>query len=204
MSVNVEKQKENKSWEDLVKNKVASLLKDEIIKKSSFREKPRRMIDLPDDMFLPEYKSEKKQKNEKFNLMFFLDVSYSCLSYKDKFFNLVKTIPEDKFNVHLYSFDTSVYKLDKNNPYVRGGGGTAFYPIEQMVQLEKNKEFKGKHPDLIFVLTDGDGTTVVPEKSENWYWLLTDDAETRYIPSGSNIINLSEFEAKNKKKISPY
>lgn len=190
-------QKQQNPWEKIVKNKVASLLKKDIRDLESFRVRPRRLTILSEDMFLPEYLEEDKNDNDKFNLVFFLDASGSCIGYKNQFFNLARSIPEDKFNVKLYSFDTRTYELDIKDPHVKGGGGTSFGPLETAVQkaIKEDERFLGKYPDLVFVLTDGMGTKVSPEKPQNWYWLMTGNYH-HCIPSGSNIVPLRKFKNK--------
>lgn len=187
-------EKKKRPWEKIIKNKISSLQKIKNRNHESFKFRPRRIINLPDNIYLPESREEEINENDKFNLVFFIDASGSCFKYRAKFFNLVKTIPEDKFNITLYSFDTKTYKLDHKKPYIQGGGGTSFQPMENTIQSLKKEDklFKKKHPDLVFVLSDGDGSPMTPEKPEKWYWLLT-AKKTNNIPKNSNIIMLSDF-----------
>lgn len=199
--VTIEKVNTHKRWETIVKNKVASLLKIDSRENETFVRKPRRLTCLQDDLFLPEFIENEVSNNDKFNIAFFLDASGSCISFKNQFFSLANSIPKDKFNINLYSFDTSVYKLDIKNPKVYGGGGTSFAPIERAIQKDvlSEKNFKGKYPDLVFVLTDGYGDRVTPEKPKNWFWLMTEDY-THYVPTNSNYLSLSDFK-KGKAKV---
>lgn len=185
--------KQNRSWESIVKNKVSTLLKRDERNYETFLRKPRRLTCLQDNLFLPEFLDYEEDSNDKFNLYFFLDASGSCISYKNKFFNLVRSIPQDKFNITLFSFDTEVYKLDLKKPIVRGGGGTSFSPMEKTIQSELKTQ-KTKYPDLVFVLTDGYGSHINPEKPKNWFWLMTEDYTT-YIPKGSNYVSLNSFSS---------
>lgn len=200
--ISLEKVNTHNRWEKLIKNKIASLIKVDTRENETFVKKPRRLTCLQDDLFLPEFVENEHNSNDKFNIAFFLDASGSCISYKNQFFSLANSIPKDKFNINLYSFDTSVFKLDIKNPRVYGGGGTSFGPIERAIQKDilNDKNFRGKYPDLVFVLTDGYGDRVTPEKPKNWYWLMTEDY-SNYIPKGSNIVMLSDFK-KNNAKIS--
>ena len=200
-SITIEKFKKN-PWEKIVKNEIASLLKHKRKENESFLQKPRRLVNLAEDMFLPAYLEEDQKENDKFNIMFFLDSSGSCIGYKNQFFSLAKNIPEDKFNIHLYSFDTSVFKVDIKKLEVKGGGGTSFSILEKKVQSEiiNNPKFNKRHPDLVFVLTDGYGNSVNPEKPEKWYWLMTTNFYT-CIPEKSKIIKLNDFRFGNVKPI---
>jgi predicted metal-dependent peptidase len=200
LSVILEKRRK-RPWENLIKKKIASLQKRKINKEESFKFRPRRITNLDKDMYLPEVRDEEMKENDKFNIVFFIDSSGSCKSHQNKFFNLVRSIPEDKFNVRVYSFDTKTYLLDMKDLITKGGGGTRFSILEERVQdLKSNdKEYKKKYPDLIFVLSDGDGNSVYPEKSDRWYFLLTNN-KTKYVPKNSNIILVKDFE-KNESKI---
>lgn len=191
-SIQLTTKREDNNWEKIVKNKIASFLKKDKRVLESFIKKPRRLVNLDDDIYLPEYVEEEKTKNDKFNLYFFLDSSGSCIGYKDDFFNLVKTIPTDKFNIRLYSFDTDVYLLNIKVPKVKGGGGTAFDIIEREIQKEKN--IIKKYPDLVFILTDGYGNSVSPEKPGNWYWIMTEGHCKSYVDPASHIIKLNKMK----------
>ena len=74
--------------------------------------------------------------------MFFLDASGSCLNYSKRFFKLLKSIPEDKFKISAYSFDTNVYEIDLNGDKIKGSGGTSFQVInnevENITKIRKN------------------------------------------------------------------
>lgn len=192
--------KKKRPWERLIKNKIASLQKTVIKNQETFKFRPRRIVNLPEELYLPETKEDEIKENDRFNIVFFIDASGSCSNYQNKFFNLVKTIPEEKFNVRVYSFDTNTYLLDMKNLKTKGGGGTMFNILEERIQdLKMNeKEYKKKYPDLVFVLTDGDGNDVYPEKPDRWYFLLTQNS-TRNIPSKANIILIRNFEKEEPK-----
>lgn len=193
-------EKKKRPWEGLVKNKIATLQKNKEKRLETFKFRPRRIINLSEDLYLPEIVIDETKENDKFNIVFFIDASGSCIDYRSKFFNLVKTIPEDKFNIHLYSFDTKTYLLDIDKCVVKGSGGTAFKPLEDTVQdlVGNDNDFKGKYPDLVFVLSDGDGNNFMPQKPERWYFLLTKNS-TQYIPKSSNIVLINNFVRGNTK-----
>lgn len=193
--IQLEKNQKKASWELLVKNKIASLLKVDERELETFSVRPRRLTCLSEDLFLPEYKTNEDLINDKFNIAFFLDASGSCIGYKNQFFSLANSIPKDKFNVVLYSFDTRVYKLNLKDKNIQGGGGTSFEPIETKIQnsIRSDKDYNGKYPDLVFVLTDGYGDRVRPEKPKNWFWLMTDEY-TNCLPKDSSYIMLNNFK----------
>jgi hypothetical protein len=53
------------------------------------------------------------EKN-RLDVFFFLDVSGSCYSYKDRFYAAAKSLDPKRFNLRLFSFDTQVTALDIN------------------------------------------------------------------------------------------
>ncbi len=199
--------KKESRWEDLVKKKISSLYKKDIKYAETFSHIDRKHYNLSKDMVIPSVRELEGQKSEnRYNLYFYLDTSGSCIDYADDFFNLVKTIPTDVFNIKLFCFDNSVYQIDPTKPEVIGGGGTSFSIIEDSILLEvskeKNPRLSNKYPDLVFVLTDGYGDNVYPQKDKNWYWLLTPNNTKNCIPKNSNIIGLNELKDKYKIKSS--
>lgn len=193
-------EKKKRPWERLIKNKIASLQKTVNKNHETFKFRPRRIVNLPENLYLPETKEEEFKENDRFNIVFFIDSSGSCSNYQSKFFNLVRTIPPEKFNVKVYSFDTNTYLLDMKDLKTKGGGGTLFSILEERVQYLKvnDKEYKKKYPDLVFVLSDGDGNDIHPEKPDRWYFLLTKNS-TRHVPSKANIILVRDFEKDESK-----
>lgn len=200
MSVTLE-EKKRRPWERIIKNKIASLQLKRDHRKETFRMRPRRITNLAPDLYLPETVDEQHLENDKFHIVFFIDASGSCTRYVSQFFNLVRTVPEDKFHIHLYSFDDKTYELDIKNPVVAGGGGTAFQPLEDRVQqlIATDASFKKKHPDLVFVLSDGSASKGFPQKPDRWYFLLTENS-TAAIPKGANVILLKDF-TRNEPKV---
>ena len=133
-------------------------------------------------------------ENEKKGLIYmFLDCSGSCIHLKDRFFKAARTVDPRKIDLRLFSFDTSTRELDIKKQQVHGGGGTCFRCIEEQIQEVISKE-KTRYPDQVFVVTDGYGTPVSPEKADRWIWFLTDDAHKGYIPDKSKVHYLKDFE----------
>ena len=136
-----------------------------------------------------------KEKDKK-HIFAFLDISGSCYGYKDRFVKILASIPEDKFVVRSFSFDERVEPINrtgKSSYSIYGGGGTSFAPIEGMIQ-KIMKEENEDYPDAVFIITDGYGTAVHPEKPNRWHWMLTGGSTTSYIPKESKVYDLKKFE----------
>jgi len=123
----------------------------------------------------------------KIELYFFQDCSYSCYHLKDRFFNAAKSLPEDRFDVKLFTFDTRVYESSLKSGKLYGFSGTRFDIIEQHLQTVK------PHPRAIFVITDGAGNVVNPQHPDRWFFFLS-AKNTRYIPAKSHTYDLGDFE----------
>lgn len=141
-----------------------------------------------DNWIIDEY-----MKEEQINVFFFLDTSGSCYHLKDRFFKAAKSLDPKKFIVHLFAFDTSVKALDISKPRIYGGGGTSFSIIETEIQ-KVIKAKKIKYPHAVWIITDGYGNNVSPQKPENWYWFLTNSHSKYNIPNKSKIFMLKDYE----------
>lgn len=180
--------KKLKKWETIVRKWINKKIKEEEEIQWLFTN--RRYQLLPKGFFLPSISRKEKIKEDKLDVIFFLDTSGSCYNYAQRFFDLANSVPKDKFNVHLYCFSTNVYEVNSNK--LRGFGGTFFHILENKVQEIKRKQ--NKYPDAIWVVTDGYGNTIVPEHPEKWTWLLTQYSSEHLIPQKSKIYRLSDFE----------
>lgn len=134
---------------------------------------------------------EYKEKN-KIDVFFFLDTSGSCINLKDRFFKAAKSLDPKKFNIRLFCFDTMVQETTLESGRVWGGGGTSFSIIERHIQSVITSE-KKKYPKAVFLVTDGMGDNVIPEKPERWYWFLSYNYK-QYIPAKSKTFMLSDYE----------
>ncbi len=134
----------------------------------------RRQNMLPSDAILP---SERDNDGlfRRTEVCLFLDNSGSCASLKDQFFTAALSLPSNEFRVRAFSFDTNVYEIDLKSLKIRGGGGTAFAPIEHT--LLKIEGATGRYPQLVFVITDGYGTQVNPKHPKRWHWFLQDERQ---------------------------
>lgn len=153
------------------------------------------MLD-PKDMFLPGVVDVEKvtRENNKIDVWFFLDTSGSCAGLGPRFWQAANTLPEDRFDLKLFCFDTDVYPTTLASRRLYGFGGTSFTCIDRYIRYNSPiVNGQKKHPDAIFVLTDGFGDHVYPQIPENWYWFLTHDYRA-CIPSECNIFSLGDFE----------
>lgn len=144
-----------------------------------------------------EYKTvDDDRQNDKIEVWFFQDTSASCGPYKDRFFAIAESMPHEKFNMRLFCFDTMIYETDLESRELRGFGGTHFHMLEDHVHEEiANPESPTKsYPEAIFVVTDGHGTDIKPQKPENWHWILTPGGSTGNIPKACNIHDLANYE----------
>jgi len=143
---------------------------------------------LPTEMEVEDVWEEK----DRIRVDFYMDTSGSCIGMKDRFFKAAASLPEERFDVRLYCFDTRCYDTTLESKKMEGGGGTSFQCIEDDIQerCQKNGE---KYPVAVFVLTDGYGDEISPEDPEAWYWFVT-NGYYNYIPKESKKYNLDEFE----------
>jgi hypothetical protein len=179
-----------KKWETVIKNwvkKRLSFLEDE-----QWVRPNRRIASYRTELFLPSEQDNEIDKKEKIQLYFFQDTSSSCLDFADRFFRVANTIPKDKFNIRLFCFDTKVYETSFKDGKLYGFGGTCFNAIERHIQKVIRDE-QTRYPQAVFVITDGYGTNVQPERPENWYWFLSNDYKY-HIPEKSHTFMLKDFE----------
>jgi|TARA_R110000787_G_scaffold336_3_gene1183 hypothetical protein len=124
---------------------------------------------------------------------FFLDHSGSCKQYADRFIAAALSLDLNKFKLNTFTFDTTCKEVDIKLNKIYGGGGTTFTCIEEAIQT-KMEDDNVKHPDVVYIITDGYGNAVNPQHPEKWHWFLTNDASVQYIPTESKIHKLEEFE----------
>lgn len=157
---------------------------------------PNRRLTLFEDseFFLPAEYIQEKEEKDKMNVWLFMDTSGSCVNFAQRFFKAAEFIPDDYFNVRLFCFDTRTYETNLETRKLYGFGGTRFDIIESRVQQEMKNMKTKKYPDSVWVLTDGWGNGVTPEKPERWKWFMTDYHSTSKIPKQSEIYKLSDYE----------
>lgn len=194
------KYKFNYKWQDVIKKwRREHTPKPKIIERWDIRE--RRHAFLEKKFMLPAEREEELPKKRKkyIDVFFFQDVSGSCVHMMEMFFNCAKTFPTNVFNVTMFSFDTVVHEVNITDRKLRGGGGTAFVPIEEAIQARLRDNRISRYPDAVFVFTDGcSWDRVEPQMPERWYWFLDDSGYSQrdMIPSDSHIYNIGDFKPK--------
>lgn len=186
---NVVKVVKKKKWETVIKKWANKYIQDTI--KEQWTRKNRRLAMIGDEFMLPSEGEVEEVDKKKIQVWFFQDTSGSCMSFRDRFFTAARTLPDDVFDVRMHCFDTEVYETDLKSGKLYGFGGTTFTCIEKYIQKEIQK-YNIAYPTAIFVITDGYGDRVTPEKPENWYWFI--DGSFGLLPKTSNMFNLKDFE----------
>lgn len=184
-----------KKWETVIKDWARKSLKVVDKEEVQWARLNRRFVTLDDSMFIPsdmEIEDIDRVEN-RIQVWFFQDTSYSCYGYQDRFFSAAKSLPENKFDVRLFCFDTEVYETSLSSGRLYGFGGTCFYVLEEFIQQTIKYE-KTEYPKAVFVITDGFGTRINPQNPKNWHWFLTDHNTTSYIPNESRIFRLKDYE----------
>jgi len=142
---------------------------------------------------LPAEVTETVSVRDRIDVWFFQDTSGSCRHLAERFFKAAASVPEDRFRVRIFCFDTKVYETDLKSGKLYGFGGTAFQPLEDEIQNIIQKEPRTKYPQAVFVVTDGYGSNIQPEFPDRWHWFLSENY-TRCIPSSSKRYNLKDYE----------
>ncbi len=187
--------KKKKKWETVIKKWAMQYMKTSTMDETQWARMNRRFTMLPDDMFIPTEMEVEERNTEmhRIQVWFFQDTSGSCSGYQQRFFDAAKSLPKDRFDVRMFCFDTKVYETSLESGKLYGYGGTRFDIIEEVIQGTIKKE-KAGYPKAVFVITDGWGNSVNPEKPKNWYWFLTPRHSDHLVPSGSHTFNLKDFE----------
>lgn len=195
MTFTLEPVKKKRKWETVISRWANKYIKETDVDIDQWAVLNRRLFNLSSDLMLPsEYElDDLKDDFHKIDVWFFQDTSGSCVSYAQRFFKAARTLPEDRFNLRLFCFDTDVYETDITSGKLYGFGGTSFTVIEEHIQNLCQKE-KVKYPKAIFVITDGYGDYVKPQYPKNWFWFLTKGGSSNYIHKDCNIFKLEDFE----------
>ena len=189
------KAQKKRKWETVVKKWASKYIKEDSRDVEQWARLNRRMCMLPKTMMLPSEMEidDRYEDNMRIDVFFFLDTSGSCWNLKDRFFHAAESLPENRFNVRLFCFDTSVVETNLEDRRVYGGGGTCFDIIERHIQKIIQSE-NIKYPHAVWLLTDGYGTHVNPQFPDRWHWFLTEGAYTNYIDQKSLRFNLADYE----------
>ena len=185
-----EKVKKKSKWETVIKKWSMKFLKeDQDIEQ--WAKLNRRISGLSTSLLLPSENDDQHIVQDKIEVWFFQDVSGSCVSLKDRFFRAARSLPEDRFIIRMFCFDTKVHEVDLKKGELKGGGGTLFSILENYIQKEVISGVK--HPEAIFVITDGVGDRILPKFPKKWYWFLSINYRD-CIPKECNIHMLKNFE----------
>lgn len=183
-------------WETVVENEIGRLVGMQRDVDIELWTRPNRRIQaMAGELMLPAVVNETVPVRDRIDVWFFQDTSGSCVSYAKRFFKAAATIPEDRFRVRMFCFDTQVYETSLKSGELFGFGGTAFQPMEAAIQSIMNKE-GCKYPQAVFVITDGeawDGMMSV-EHPKHWRWFLTAGGSRNCIPAESSVYKLSDYE----------
>ena len=190
INIKIDNVKKNKKWETIVKKHIKSIVKMHYVDKPSWITRDRRHTCLSEDLFAQGSWETLVPEKQKYKLVFFLDASGSCYSHAARFAKMLQSIPEDIFDIEAYSFDNYLYPIDIKSGKIQGCGGTSFRILDNHIRKISNES---KHPDAIFVLSDGDGDHFKPEKPKLWHWILTPWNHTTYIPKESPKHEMKDF-----------
>lgn len=191
-SVNKEYVPPKKKWETVIKKWAKKYDRPDLRDVEQWARVNRRYACLESQFIIPTEMEVEYEKQEKINVWFFQDTSGSCYNYRNRFFDAAKSLPKDRFDMKLHCFDTEVFETTLESGKLYGGGSTAFSPIEDYIQ-KYMVEKKVPYPMAVFVITDGWGTPVEPERPDRWHWFLT-TTYTAFIPKQSKVFQLKDFE----------
>lgn len=181
--------KKKKKWETIIKKWSRKFLSSTLRDVEQWGRLNRRFHTLNPDILIPSEMEDEHDDEKKIEVWFFLDNSGSCVHHAQRFYDAANSLPYDRFNIRLFSFDTKVYPLEVGGKKLRGGWGTSFTIIEKYIQ----SEISDSYPEAVFIITDGYGNNVYPKKPERWHWFLTANYK-RCIPSECHTFYLSDFE----------
>lgn len=184
--------RKKKKWETVIK-KWSRRWQREDATVEQWARKNRRLSESLTDLMIPADIEFDDKDEQRVDVVFYQDFSGSCFHLKDRFFRAAMSLPKDRFNVVLKCFDTECHFVDPNDPNLRGGGGTAFDILETDIQQMMKDGKLVRYPDAVFVITDGYGNPVTPQRPENWYWFLSENYD-HCIPATCHKFMLEDFE----------
>lgn len=151
----------------------------------------RRMALMSSNVLLPSMMEMDDEDGYKYDLWVFQDVSGSCVGHLQRFLDAARSIPTDMARIKFHAFDTDVRRIDIKSRDIRAGGGTYFHIIEEYI--EERVQAGEKYPNIIVIISDGDGNEVQPRKPHLWNWVLVTD-HCHFIPEESKVYSLQDFE----------
>lgn len=146
------------------------------------------------NMYLPAEVERERPNKGRIDVYFFLDTSGSCSHLGPRFWKAALSLPPHRFKINCFCFDTKVYPVDLKKQELKGFGGTRFDIIESYIQNDIKTGKISKYPTGVFIITDGYGNSVTPEKPKHWHWFLTEQHDKSYIDTKSFHYLLNKFE----------
>lgn len=186
----VEKVIPKRKWETVIKRWAAKYLEEKVAEQ--WQKPHRRLVNMPRNFLIPAEHEIEEYEKKRIPVWFFQDTSGSCAHLADRFFAAASSLPEDRFIVKMHCFDTRVYETDLKSKKLFGFGGTSFTCIEEYIKSHCSKN-NVSYPEACFIITDGYGDVVKPEKPNRWYWFLSENYK-HCIPAESHTFNLKDFE----------
>lgn len=184
ISVEIKKTRNNK-MANLITQKTMKVISDTV---SNQWVMPNRRLSEVDFLLPQEYNTVDKVKSLP-TLAFFADCSGSCLTYAKDFYNTLFSLPPAKVLCRHFVFDTSCKEI-KRGDKMFAGAGTDFSCIMDTI----NTKYK-KHPDMVFVLTDGEASKIQPDYPERWNIFITNGGRKDSFINVNNIYPFSGFKA---------
>lgn len=179
-----------RKWETVIKNWASKYLIEKVAEQ--WQKPHRRMINMPKDFMIPSEHEIEEDEKSRIPVWFFQDTSGSCAHLADRFFTAALSLPEDRFIVKMHCFDTRVFETDLKSKKLYGFGGTSFTCIEEYIQNQV-RTTKCRYPEACFIITDGYGDRVTPEKPTRWFWFLSEQYKD-CIPKECKTYDLKDFE----------
>ena len=184
-----------RKWETVVQNEIGRMIgMQRDVDLELWTQPNRRLMSMDGELVLPATVNETVPVRDRIDVWFFQDTSGSCVDYAKRFFAAAASIPDDRFRIRMFCFDTSVYETSIESGKLYGFGGTYFHVIEEEIQKIVNEEPKTKYPQRVFVITDGWGNDVHPEFPERWHWFMTEGSRLGNIPAESHHYDLADYE----------
>lgn len=177
---------ESRVWQKAIRRWSHDCIEDDV---SQWIKVNRRMSNLPSNVFLPSHEVV-EDINRKPEVYVFWDVSDSCRSMVEPFRKAILSIPKDKMRLKYFVFDDGVRDADFKNSF-KAFGGTNIFAVQQKV------ESLPKHPDHVWVISDGEFNYFYPKLPERWsFFIGGPHAMTAAIPAGSHIYQFEDFKCK--------
>jgi len=191
------KEPKKHKFEHIVTSWARKKMNPEYLEEDQWVHRNRRFTMVDTGLMLPtEYETlTRKPEIDKIEVWFFQDTSGSCTGYTDRFFGIAEGMPLDRFNMRMFCFDTKVYETNLIDRKLYGFGGTYFSILEERIQEELTNDPKFIYPEAVFVVTDGFGNEIVPDKPKNWHWILTPNGSRDCIPDACSFYDLAAYEA---------